>query len=118
MLIRTPRSLRARLVAAATAAILIAVALFAVAAAVLVWHDLHGSLDNALRQRAQDVARLAFSAPPLLSRPGALESPVGGRQLAVEVIDSRGRIIVRSGALGARLLPSDQLGRSPTGDGP
>jgi two-component system OmpR family sensor kinase len=97
---------------------LIAVALFAVAAAVLVWHDLHGSLDAALRQRAEDVARLTATAPTVLtSDPGALEGPVGGRQLAVEVIDARGRIIVRSAALGARLLPQDRLVRSALVDG-
>src|ERR1700737_1683729 len=80
-LIRMPRTLRARLVAAATVSILIAVTLFAVAAAALVWHDLHGTLDGALRHRAQDVARLAVSAPALLTtNPGALEAPVAGRQ--------------------------------------
>jgi two-component system sensor histidine kinase MprB len=108
-LIRMPRTLRARLVAAATVSILIAVTLFAVAAAALVWHDLHGTLDGALRHRAQDVARLAVSAPDLLAGPGGLEGPVGGRELSVEVIDARGRILSRSSSLGARLLPQDQL---------
>ena len=40
-----------------------------------------------LRSRAVDVARLSVSAPALLTAPGALESPVGGRQLSVEVLD-------------------------------
>ena len=77
----------------------------------LVSHQLRGSLDTALRQRAQEVAQLAVSAPAVLTDPGALESPVSGRQIAVEVVDARGRIIARSLTLGARLLPQDALAR-------
>jgi signal transduction histidine kinase len=101
------RSLRARLVAAAAGSILIAVAIFGVAAAAITNHQLHSTLDHALRQRARDVARLASSAPAVLTAPGALESPAGGRQVVVEVFDARGRILARSVALGARLLPRD-----------
>jgi signal transduction histidine kinase len=80
---------------------------------VVVRHELRGSLDSALRQRAQQVAQLAVSAPAVLTTPGALESPVSGRQIVVEVIDARGRIVARSLTLGARLLPSgDQLARA------
>jgi signal transduction histidine kinase len=101
------RSLRARLVAAAAGSILIAVVVFGVAAAAITNHQLHSTLDRALRQRARDVVRLASSAPAVLTAPGALESPAGGRQVVVEVFDARGRILARSVALGARLLPRD-----------
>jgi signal transduction histidine kinase len=104
-----PRTLRGRLVAAAAGSILAAVVLFSVATVALVYHELRGSLDSALRSRAQDVGQLAVSAPAVLTRPGALESPVSGRQIAVEVIDARGRILARSETLGARLLPEDRL---------
>jgi signal transduction histidine kinase len=101
------RSLRARLVAAAAGSILVAVAIFGVAAVTITSRQLHSTLDKALRQRARDVARLATSAPAVLTAPGALESPAGGRQVVVEVFDSRDRILARSVALGARLLPAD-----------
>jgi signal transduction histidine kinase len=106
------RTLRGRIVAVATGSILAAVALSAVAAVVLVGHELRGTLDSALRQRAQDVAELAVSAPAVLTEPGALESPVSGRAIVVEVIDRRGRILARSLALGAPLLPVDRLARA------
>lgn len=102
-------SLRTRLVLAATGVIVLAVALFAAATVLVVGSQLHGSLDQALRQRAEQVAQLAVSAPAVLTNPGALESPVGGRQIAVEVIDARGRILARSETLGAQLLPEDEL---------
>ncbi len=97
---------------AATAAIVIAVALFAAAAALEVRSELRGSLDSGLRQRAEQVAQLAVSAPAVLTAPGALESPVSGRQIAVEVIDAHSRILARSQTLGARLLPLDRLSRA------
>lgn len=106
------RTLRGRLVAVATASILVAVLLAAIAAVVLVGHELRGTLDTALRQRAQDVAQLAVSAPAVLNDPGALESPVSGRALVVEVVDRRGRILARSLALGAPLLPLNTLARA------
>jgi signal transduction histidine kinase len=93
-------------VLAAAGSILVALALFGVATVVVVRHELRGSLDSALRQRAEQVAQLAVSAPAVLTTPGALESPVSGRQIVVEVIDARGRIVARSLTLGARLLPS------------
>jgi two-component system OmpR family sensor kinase len=86
--------------------------LFAVITVLLVNHELRGSLDAALRQRAQEVAQLAVSAPGVLTDPGALESPVSGRQISVEVIDARGRIVARSLTLGAQVLPEDALGRA------
>ncbi|MDQ6779380.1 MAG: HAMP domain-containing histidine kinase [Actinomycetota bacterium] len=109
---RLAGSLRARLIAAATGSIVIAVALFGAAAVVLVGRELHSSLDGALRQRAQEVALLSVSAPALLTGPGALESPVSGRQIVVEVLDGHGRIIARSQALGAQLLPNGRLARA------
>jgi signal transduction histidine kinase len=110
--VRPFRSLRARITAAAAAAILAAVVLFAVVTVALVDHELRGSLDTALRQRAQEVAELAISTPAVLTDPGALESPVSGRQISVQVVDRRGRIVARSLNLGARVLPEDALERA------
>jgi signal transduction histidine kinase len=114
---RLTGSLRARVIAAATGSILIAVALLGTAAVVMVSRQLHGSLDTALRQRAQEVALLSVSAPALLTGPGALESPVSGRQIVVEVLDAHGRIIARSQALGAKLLPYGELAHAAIGAG-
>jgi signal transduction histidine kinase len=102
-------TLRGRLVLVATGSFLTAVLLSAIAAVLLVSHELRGTLDTALRQRAQDVAQLAVSAPAVLSDPGALESPISGRALVVQVVDRHGRILARSLALGAPLLPLDGL---------
>jgi signal transduction histidine kinase len=104
-------------VLAAAGSIVAAVAVFALATVVLVAHELRGSLDGALQQRAQDVAELAVSAPAVLSDPSALESTASGPQITVEVIDAHGRILARSLTLGARLLPEDRLVRSILADG-
>jgi two-component system OmpR family sensor kinase len=110
-------SLRTRLVLPAAGVIVLAVALFATATVLVVGSQLRGSLDQALRQRAEQVAQLAVSAPAVLTDPGALESRVGGRQIDVEVIDAHGRIIARSQALGALLLPEGQLARGAVRQG-
>ncbi|MGA8722100.1 MAG: hypothetical protein WB557_29125, partial [Solirubrobacteraceae bacterium] len=81
--------------------------LFGVSTVLVVGHELRSSLDSALRQRAAEVAELAVSAPAVLTDPGALESPVSGRAIAVQVIDAHGRILARSLTLGAALLPED-----------
>jgi len=117
MSLRRPQTLRFRLVLAAAGSILVALVLFGVATVLLVGHELRSSLDSALRQRAQEVAELAISAPAVLSNPGALESPVSGRSIAVEVIDARGRILARSLTLGAGLLPEDRLARAAIASG-
>ncbi|MGA2010721.1 MAG: HAMP domain-containing sensor histidine kinase [Solirubrobacteraceae bacterium] len=106
------RTLRARLAAAAAASILAAIVLFAVITVLLVNHQLRSSLDAALRSRAEEVGQLAVSAPAVLSAPGALDSPVSGRQLSVEVLDAHGRIVARSLSLGAGVLPEDALARA------
>ncbi|MBV8990174.1 MAG: HAMP domain-containing protein, partial [Solirubrobacterales bacterium] len=103
------RTLRGRLVLAAGGSIVVAVLLFGVASVILTSRQLRSSLDTALRERAQAVAELAVSTPAVLSAPGALESPVSGRQIVVEVVDARGRILARSLTLGVRLLPEDRL---------
>ncbi|HET8979669.1 MAG TPA: HAMP domain-containing sensor histidine kinase [Solirubrobacteraceae bacterium] len=103
--------------AAAVVSILAAVLLFAVVTVVLVDHQLRSSLDTALRQRAQEVAQLAVSAPAVLSDPGSLESPVSGRQISVEVIDARYRIVARSLNLGAEVLPEGRLARAAVARG-
>jgi two-component system, OmpR family, sensor kinase len=112
-----PQTLRVRLVLAAAGSIVVALVLFGVATVVVVRHELRSSLDNALRQRAVQVAQLAVSAPALLSSPGALESPVSGHQIVVEVLDSRGRILARSLTLGASLLPEDSLAHAALASG-
>jgi two-component system, OmpR family, sensor kinase len=104
-------------VAAATVSILAAVVVFAVVTVALVDHQLRSSLDAALRERAQEVAQLAVSAPGVLSDPGALESPISGRQISVEVLDARERIVARSLNLGAELLPEGALARAAVLDG-
>jgi signal transduction histidine kinase len=117
MNLRRPQTLRIRLVLAAAGSIVAALAVFGVATVLLVGHELRSSLDSALRSRAQDVAELAVSAPAVLNAPGALESPVSGRQIVVEVIDSRGRLLARSLTLGAELLPEDRLAVAARVDG-
>jgi two-component system, OmpR family, sensor kinase len=112
-----PRALRTRLVATATVSILAAVVVFAIVTVALVDHQLRSSLDAALRERAQEVAQLAVSAPAVLTDPGALESPISGRQISVQVIDAHERIVARSLNLGAELLPLGALARSAVVDG-
>jgi signal transduction histidine kinase len=104
-------------VLAAAGSIVVAVALFAGATLVLVRHQLRSSLDDALRARAIAVAELAVSAPAVLSQPGALEGPASGRQIDVEVLDARGRILARTLALGAELLPVDRVARQALVEG-
>jgi signal transduction histidine kinase len=109
------RSLQVRAVVAATAAIVIALVVVGLAVDVLVSRHLHGSLDHTLRERAVQVSQLSASAPALLTTPGALDSPLGGTQLTVEVIDRRGRIVARSLALGGRVLPARTLVQAAIG---
>jgi signal transduction histidine kinase len=112
-------SLRLRSVAAASAAILLAVAVAGGAIDLLVSRHLHRSLDQTLQRRAVAVAQLAAAAPAVLTTPGSLDSPIGGTQLSVEVVDRRGRLVARSLSLGGRVLPAQKalanaisLGRS------
>jgi signal transduction histidine kinase len=109
--LRPWQTLRARLAMTAAGTLFAAVAVFGVVTVLLVGHELYSSLDRALSERAGDVAQLAVSAPAVLTSPGGLEVPASGRQIVVEVIDARGRIIARSLTLGARLLPQDALAR-------
>ncbi len=102
----------ARIAVAAAASILAAIVVFGAVTVVLVDRELRSSLESALRQRAQEVAQLAVSAPGVLTDPGALESPVSGRQISVEVLDAHGRIVARSLTLGAQLLPDDAVARA------
>ena len=99
------RSLNSRLTLAAIAAVLLAVLVLGIGAQIIVGNRLQSSLDSSLRERAVEVARLSISAPAVLKAPGALESPVSGRQLSVEVLARDGTIVARSLALGAKLLP-------------
>jgi two-component system OmpR family sensor kinase len=108
--VSTPlRSLRARLIGAAAIAIFAAVAVLGGASILFVSHQLRSAQDRALRQRAIDVARLAVSAPALLTAPGVLDAPSGGRLITVEVVDRHDTILARSAALGGKVLPGGAL---------
>jgi len=101
--------LRTRVALTAAFAIFLAVALVGIAIQVLLARDLRDQLDSTLKQRATDVATLSASAPALLTTPGALDSAPATGALDVEVVDRNGRIVARSLALGARVLPAEQL---------
>jgi signal transduction histidine kinase len=105
-------SLRLRVTLAAAVAVFVAVAGLGVASRTIVAHELRRTLDDTLRARATDVARLSASAPALLTTPGMLDAPFGGRDLTVEVLDRGQRIVARSSALGGRLLPTGTLVRA------
>jgi signal transduction histidine kinase len=94
-----------RVAVAAAAAIVIAVVVLGLAISTRLSDQLQGSLDESLRDRAVEVARLAASTPGLLTEPGTLEGRLGGSELLVQVVDSRGRIVARSSGLGSRVLP-------------
>ena len=111
------RSLQLRSVVAAALGILIALVVVGAGISVLVSRHLNRSLDHTLRQRAVEIAQLSASAPALLTTPGALDSPVGGTQLIVEVVDRHGRIVARSLSLGGRVLPADAPAKSVIGRG-
>jgi two-component system OmpR family sensor kinase len=98
-------SLRRRVVLSAAIPIVAAVVALALAVPALLRSQLSGALDDTLRSRAVEVARLAASAPGLLTDAGALEGRLGGGALYVQVVDKRGRIVARSSDLGARVLP-------------
>ena len=106
------RSLQLRSVIAAGVAILIGLVVVGSGVDLLVARHLHRSLDKSLRERAIEVAQLSASAPALLTTPGTLDSPLGGEQITVQVVDRRGRIVARSLALGGRVLPTGQLVRA------
>jgi two-component system OmpR family sensor kinase len=108
--------LSARVAAAAAAAIVLAVVLLGAAVLARLDDQLNGSLDESLRQRAVEVARLAASTPELLDSPGALEGRLGGSALLVQVIDRQGRLYARSSGLGARILPESEAVRTALED--
>jgi two-component system OmpR family sensor kinase len=99
-------SLRGRAAIASALAILLAVVSLGVAVDVVVGRHLQRSLDASLRLRAVAVAQLSASAPALITAPGALESPLGGTDTSVEVLDRHGRLVARSLGLGGRVLPA------------
>jgi two-component system OmpR family sensor kinase len=98
------RSLRVRVGLAAALSILVALAVLGTTLVVLLGRQLHDELDRALRTRATQVAQLVATTPQLVTQPGALEAPLGGQQLFVEVLDRHQRIVARSSALGAKVL--------------
>ncbi len=104
-------SIRSRAVIAAALSIMLAVVTLGIAVDVAVERHLRHSLDGSLRRRAVAVAQLSASAPALLTAPGALESPLGGTDASVEVLDHRGRLVARSLGLGGRVLPAAVLAK-------
>ena len=94
---------------AAAVAILLALVVSGVGVDLLVARHLQRSLDRTLRQRAVEIAQLSASAPAILTTPGALDSPLGGTALRVEVVDRRGRIVARSLSLQGRVMPTGKL---------
>jgi HAMP domain-containing protein len=103
------RSLLGRSVLAAVGGILLAVVVAGAGVGVLAERDLHRALDRSLRQRAVEISQLSASAPALLTRPGALDTTLGGTQLRVEVLDRDNRLVARSLSLGGRVLPVRRL---------
>jgi two-component system OmpR family sensor kinase len=99
------RSLLGRSVLAAVGGIVLAIVVAGAGVDVLASRDLHRTLDRSLRQRAVEISQLSASAPALLTRPGALDTTLGGTQLRVEVLDRRNRLVARSLSLGGRVLP-------------
>src|SRR5258708_1051801 len=103
------RSLLGRSVLAAVGGIVLAIVVVGAGVDVLAARDLHRSLDRSLRRRAAEISQLSASAPALLTRPGAVDSTIGGAQLSVEVLDRHNRLVARSLALGGRVLPARAL---------
>ena len=103
------RSIRSRAVAAAALAILLTVVTLGIGVDLVVGRHLHRSLDDSLRRRAVAIAQLSASAPALLTSPGSLETPLGGAETSVEVLDRSGRMVARSLGLGGRILPAQDL---------
>jgi len=97
--------LRGRVALAAALSIAVAVALLGAATLTLVQRQLDRSLDDGLRDRAVEVARLAATTPRLVTAAGVLEGRVGASAAYVQVVDAQGRLVARSGALGGRVLP-------------
>ncbi len=103
------RSLLGRSVAAAVVSIIVALGIVGIGVGLLTARDVHRSLDGSLRQRAVSISQLSASAPALLTRPGALDTTVGGAPLSVEVLDRHRRLVARSLSLGGRRLPASSL---------
>jgi two-component system, OmpR family, sensor kinase len=99
-----PRSLQARTVIAATAAILLSLVVVGFGVELVVARHLHESLDRTLRARAVGIAQLSASAPALLTVPGSLDTQTGTTHLSVEVVDRRGAIVSRSLGMGGQVL--------------
>ena len=102
---------------AAALSIMLAVVTLGIAVDVAVERHLRHSLDSSLHRRAVAVAQLSASTPALLTAPGALESPLGGTDASVEVLDRRGRLVARSLGLGGRVLPAAALAQRVTATG-
>ena len=111
------RSLGVRSIVAGSLAVVLALVIVGASVDVLVARHLHRSLDRSLRARAVQIAQLSATAPALIVSPGALDAPISGVQLSVEVLDRRGRIVARSLALGGRVLPVQTVARNVTATG-
>jgi signal transduction histidine kinase/CheY-like chemotaxis protein len=105
MSVLRPRTLRGRVALATALATLVALGALALTIGFLIDRELNASLDRSLRQRADYVATLAATTPALVADATALDGPPASADLSVQVVDRRGRIVARSPALGARVLP-------------
>jgi signal transduction histidine kinase len=105
MSVLRPRTLRGRVALATALATLVALGALALTIGFLIDRELNASLDRSLHQRADYVATLAATTPALVPDATALEGPPESADLSVQVVDRRGRIVSRSPALGARVLP-------------
>jgi signal transduction histidine kinase len=110
-------SVRTRVAIAAAVSILVASAVLGAGVLVFARRDIASSRDRALRTRAVAVVQLAVTAPALVTRPGALETPLAGRGTSVEIVDRRGAIVARSSALITRPLPAVAALRATLADG-
>ncbi len=98
-------TVRLRVALAAALVILLAAAALGTAVVLLAGRDVADARDRALRERAVAIEQLAVTAPALVTRPGALETPLTGASTSVELVDRNGAIVARSSALLARPLP-------------
>ena len=116
-------TLRARVAAAAAAAIVLALALLVIAVPKLLADDLRGELDDSLRRRAADVARLNATAPAELTSPGAIEGggaaragrgPLRADRRALQRARRAGRSRSTSGCCATASRGSPTGGSAPT----
>ena len=114
------RSLSLRLTIVSIAAVALAVLLFGIAARVVIGDRMHASLDDSLRQRATDVARLARLGAGAADRPGrariaGLRAPAERRGARPRRRDRRPLALARREAAAAGARDRRRRRRASTG---